>query len=134
MPKTRQTTGKPATRKVGKPFTVSKDRAARKAKPATVSADQAEREANAILADAASDASPHRVLTTVSRRGRQAKPATAAADPNPIAIDPFAEAAALEAETANRRIADVAKPAETTPALPETRPGAPQALVIDVGA
>jgi hypothetical protein len=132
MPKTRQTTGKPATRKAGKPFTASKERAARKAKAATVSIDQAEREADA----AASDAPPHRVPTTVGCKGRHAKPAAfAGADPNPIAIDPFAEAAALEAEAANRRIAAVAGvPTEPTPTLPETRPGAPQALVIDVGA
>jgi hypothetical protein len=99
MPKTRQTTGKPSTRKAGKPFTASKDRAARKAQPATVSLDQAEREADAILAGVPNDAPPHRVLTSVGRKGRQTKvEASDGTDPNPIAIDPFAEAAELEAE------------------------------------
>ena len=112
MQKTRQTTGKPATHKAGKPFTASKERAARKAR----SLDQAKRETNA---GADRDAAPHRILTTVGRKGRQAKPAAeASTDPNPIAIDPLAEAANLP---------------DAASETPETRAGAPQALVIDVG-
>lgn len=127
MPKTRQTASKPATRKAGKPFTASKDRAARKAKPATVSLDP-EREADAILPGAARDAPPHRILTTVGRKGRQAKPAAPASTPE-IAYA-AAEAAARETGTP---IAATLAAAAPTPALPETHAGAPQALVIDVG-
>ena len=128
MPKTRQTTGKPATRKAGKPFTASKERAARKAKPATVSLDQAEHEADATLAGAARDAPPHRTLTTVVRKGRQAKPAAPASTPETA----YAEAEAIARETGTPIAATLAA-AEPTPALPETSAGAPQALVIDVG-
>ncbi|MEJ0019736.1 MAG: hypothetical protein WDN25_24920 [Acetobacteraceae bacterium] len=121
MPKTRQTAGKPATQKAGKPFTASKDRAARKAKPATVSLDQAEH-------DAARDAPPHRTLTTVGRKGRQAKPAAPASTPETA----YAEAEAIARETGTPIAATLAA-AAPTPALPETHAGAPQALVIDVG-
>jgi len=56
MPKTRQTTGKPATRKAGKPFTASKERAARKAKPAATIPNETERETDATLTIEISDA------------------------------------------------------------------------------
>ena len=128
MPKTRQTAGKPATRKAGKPFTASKERAARKAKPATVSLDQAEHEADRTLAGAARDAPPHRTLTTVGRKGRQAKPAAPVSTPETA----YAEAEAIARETGTPILRTLAA-AEPTPALPETRAGAPQALVIDVG-
>ena len=128
MPKTRQTTGKTATRKVGKPFTASKERAARKAKPATVSLDQAEHDADATLAAAARDAAPHRTLTTVGRKGRHPKPAAPASTPETA----YAEAEAIAREIGTP-IAAILAAAEPTSALPETRAGAPQALVIDVG-
>jgi hypothetical protein len=111
MPKTRKTAGKPTTRKVGKPFTASKDRAARTAKPATVSPDQAEREADAIVAGAERDAAPHRVLTAVARKGRQAKPTTAeptAALPETNADAPQAlvvDVSAAECTTLANRVA-----------------------------
>ena len=105
MPKTRQTTGKPATRKAGNPFTASKERAARKAKPAPVSLDQAEHDADATLAGAARDAPPHRTLTTVGRKGRQAKPTAPASTPETyMPASPLVSRTRCSAKQSHKRV------------------------------